>query len=195
MITKILIDYLDKYIVFLRLKGYSTIIILIGLFILFSNNYAIALETNDNIIDVCRQVIKPNSSVVNVNNTDNILSNTDGVVTAKSPPNITQVSLWWAAEQFDPFNGKLVRNWFTQPKKRQINLVVNWQLWTLLEYFDRYRFVNQFGTVVRKYGYSLNIFNQTNQCLASYKYNPTSIPPKWELNLVKFGRDSLPIEP
>ena len=88
-----------------------------------------------------------------------------------------------------------MEKWLTYPQKQQINLIVDWQLWTLLDYFGRYRFVNQFGTVARKYGYSLNIFNQTNQCLASYKYNPASSPPKWELNLEKSGRDSLPIEP
>ena len=103
-------------------------------------------------------------------------------------------SFWWAALQFDPFGGKLVQNWLAYPQKQQINLVVNWKLWTLLDYFGRYRFVNQFGTVARKHGYSLHIYNQKNQCLASYKYNPTSSPPKWELNLEELGRSSLPLK-
>ncbi len=173
----------------------GTAIILMGLAIVLNNNYAIATENTGNILDSCNQAIAHDLPVVDGTNTDNILSDTDTIAAAKSAPDITQTSFWWAAKQFDPFNGKLVENWFTYPQKQQINLVVNWRLWTLLDYFGRYRFVNQFGSVARKYGYSLNIFNQKDQCLASYKYNSVSSPPKWELNLVKFGRDSLPIEP
>lgn len=109
--------------------------------------------------------------------------------------NFAKPSLWWATEQFDPFGGRLVENWLADSQVQQINLVVNWQLWTLLDYLGRYRFVNQFGTVARKYGYSLNIFNQKKQCLATYKYNPLSNPPKWEINLEKLGRNSLQVEP
>ena len=112
-----------------------------------------------------------------------------------SLPPVTQAKLWWAAEQFDPFEGKLVQNWLTQHHKKQINLVVNWQLWTVLDYLGRYRFVNQFGTVAREYGYSLNIFNQKEQCLAVYKYNSLGNPPKWELHLEKLGQDSLQVKP
>lgn len=180
------------------MNRYGTAIILIGFFILLKNNYAIAMETTDNISnisDICKHSLKQDSTAIHVTNTDNFLREKDGKNSVKSIPDITPASLWWAAEQFDPFKGKLVQNWFTYPQQQQINLVVNWRLWNLLDYFGRYRFVNQFGTVVRKYGYSLNIFNQKDQCLASYKYNPASVPPKWELNLVKVGRDSLPIEP
>ncbi|NJL52801.1 MAG: hypothetical protein HC930_12365 [Hydrococcus sp. SU_1_0] len=72
------------------------------------------------------------------------------MASTKTIPNTTQSSFWWAALQFDPFDGKLVQNWLAYPQKQQINLIVNWQLWTLLDYFGRYRFVNQFGTVARK---------------------------------------------
>ncbi|GAB4538754.1 MAG: hypothetical protein Tsb0014_28600 [Pleurocapsa sp.] len=106
----------------------------------------------------------------------------------------TRPSFWWATEQFDPFGGRLVEKWLTDSKLQQIDLVVNWQLWGLLDYLGRYRFVNQFGTVARKYGYDLNIFNQKQQCLASYKYNDQSNPPKWEINFEQWGKDSLQIE-
>ncbi|MGD1920276.1 MAG: hypothetical protein ACFCAD_16170, partial [Pleurocapsa sp.] len=103
-------------------------------------------------------------------------------------------SIWWAAEQFDPFDGNLIDNWLSYPQKQQINLMVDWQLWTTLDYFGRYRFVNQFGTVVRRHGYDLNVLSQKEQCLATYKYNSSSKPPKWELHLEKLGRDSLEAE-
>jgi hypothetical protein len=104
-------------------------------------------------------------------------------------------SLWWTKEQFDPFGGRLINNWFTYPEKKQINLVVNWQLWTLLDYLGRYRFVHNFGTVVRQYGYNLHVFNQQQQCLATYEYNRHSNPPKWEINLDGEERESLQFEP
>lgn len=110
-------------------------------------------------------------------------------------PNSAQARFWWAAEQFDPFDGELVQNWLTYPQQNQIDLVVNWHLWNLLDYLERYRFVNQFGTVAREYGYGLNIFNQKEECLATYKYNSVSTPPKWELYLEKLGQDSLQVKP
>jgi hypothetical protein len=103
-------------------------------------------------------------------------------------------SLWWAQEQFDPFGGRLIENWSVYPQIKQIDLIINWQLWTVLDYLGRYRFVNQFGTVSRKYGYHLNVFNQNQQCLATYKYNALSNPPKWEIQLERLGRDSLQVE-
>lgn len=170
-------------------------VILMGLPLFWSQNRAIAKENATYISDTCNQSLQENFPGNNKTKTAMILDHQDTVARGKSISDITQASLWWALEQFDPFNGKLVQNWRTYPQKQEINLVVNWQLWTLMDYFGRYRFVNQFGSVARKYGYSLNIFNQKDQCLASYKYNSVSSPPKWELNLVKFGRDSLPIEP
>ncbi|MGF1588627.1 MAG: hypothetical protein ACFCU7_05160 [Pleurocapsa sp.] len=177
----------------------GTTIILTGLSIILINNLAIAQEIPANVFNTCTQTNNQPASAINPNTKELKLSKVanepNTLASAKSNLNVTQASFWWAAEQFDPFNGRLVVKWLTYPQQQQINLIVNWQLWTLLDYFGRYRFVNQFGTVARKYGYSLNIFNQTDQCLASYKYNPASNPPKWELNLEKSGRDSLPIEP
>jgi hypothetical protein len=178
---------------------YSTAIISTGLSWILINNctidQAIAKQAPDNSINTCNQInnqaLTPSAPIL----ADQIVDHRNLVASTKATLDKTQSSFWWAALQFDPFDGKLVQNWLAYPQKQQINLIVNWQLWTLLDYFGRYRFVNQFGTVARKYGYSLNIFNQEDQCLASYKYNSTSIPPKWELNLEQLGRSSLPIEP
>lgn len=190
------------------MNRYSATIISIGLSLILINNYSldnaiarsapaklIAKQAPDNPVNNCNQISNQVNTPSNTIPVDQIVAYRNLVASTKTTPNATQYSFWWAALQFDPFDGKLVQNWFAYPQKQQINLVVNWQLWTLLDYFGRYRFVNQFGTVARKYGYSLNIFNQKDQCLASYKYNSTSIPPKWELNLEQSGRSSLPIEP
>ena len=112
-----------------------------------------------------------------------------------SVASIAVPSLWWAIEQFDPFGGRLIDDWLTYPQIKQIDLTVNWQLWTLLDYLGRYRFINQFGTVAREYGYSLRIFNQQQQCLALYEYNERTNPPKWEITIEGLGDDSLQVEP
>ncbi len=181
------------------MNRYSAAIISIGLSLILINNYgvnrAIAKQVIANPINNCSQIGKQSFISSKTIPVDHIIDQANLVASTKTTFDATQSSLWWATLQFDPFDGKLVQNWFAHPQKQQINLVVNWQLWTLLDYFGRYRFVNQFGTVARKYGYSLNIFNQKDQCLASYKYNSTSIPPKWELNLEQLGRSSLSIEP
>ncbi|MEO1671326.1 MAG: hypothetical protein AAFR77_11155 [Cyanobacteria bacterium J06631_2] len=177
---------------------YSTAIISTGLSFLLINNStleAIAKEVVDNPASNCYQINSQTLVPANTIPIDGLTEQPSFLASTKTGQDLNLSSFWWAALQFDPFGGKLVQNWLAYPQKQQINLVVNWKLWTLLDYFGRYRFVNQFGTVARKHGYSLNIFNQKDQCLASYKYNPTSIPPKWELNLEKLGRDSLPIEP
>jgi hypothetical protein len=177
------------------MNRYSATIISIGLSLILINYYgvnnAIAKQVPRNSINNCNQISK---QVVIPSNTIPV-DYRNLVASTQATPDTTQSSFWWAALQFDPFDGKLVQNWLAYPQKQEINLIVNWQLWTLLDYFGRYRFVNQFGTVARKYGYSLNIFSQKDQCLASYKYNSTSTPPKWELNLEQSGRSSLPIEP
>ncbi|MDJ0745891.1 MAG: hypothetical protein QNJ32_21360 [Xenococcaceae cyanobacterium MO_167.B27] len=121
---------------------------------------------------------------------DTAVSNQNIAVAGISVP-----SLWWAREQFDPFGGRLINNWLAYPQLKQIDLTVDWQLWTFLDYLGRYRFLNQFGTVAREYGYDLRVFNQQKQCLGIYEYNPASNPPRWEIKLESSGQDSLQVQP
>jgi hypothetical protein len=180
---------------------------LIGLSILLITKNAIAQisqglplntlqENNVTTIATCNPI--PQESLSSLPSNKNLLKEEKDLNTSNQKNtnvDVSQSSIWWAAQQFDPFAGNLIQNWLTYPQKQQINLTVDWQLWTILDYFGRYRFVNQFGTVVRKYGYTLNVLNQKEQCLAIYKYNSTTKPPKWELYLEKLGRDSLEVEP
>ena len=180
------------------MNRYSAAIVSTGLALVLINHYAftaIAKKNPDNLANNCSRVGE--QAIISHNNIpdEKAIESPRLVASTAATPDVAQSSFWWAALQFDPFNGNLIQNWLAYPQRQQINLVVNWRLWTLLDYFGRYRFVNQFGTVARKNGYSLNIFNQDDRCLASYKYNSHSIPPKWELDLEQSGRDSLPIDP
>ncbi|MDY6781933.1 MAG: hypothetical protein SW833_05170 [Cyanobacteriota bacterium] len=94
-----------------------------------------------------------------------------GLVTAYtySQSEMTLPSLWWAQEQFG--EGKLLVNWIAHLQEKRLDLIVNWQLWSVLSYVERYSFVHRFGTVARQYGYQLKVFDQRSECLALYTCN------------------------
>ncbi|MEM9450253.1 MAG: hypothetical protein AAGA75_17185 [Cyanobacteria bacterium P01_E01_bin.6] len=100
------------------------------------------------------------------------LSNRD-VITNRmiSQDSLTVPSLWWARSQF---GGKLLEHWLAYPgsdSPRRVDVVVDRQLWGLSTYLQRYSFVNYFGTAAKEFGYSLRVFNDQGQPLASYMCN------------------------
>lgn len=105
---------------------------------------------------------------------------------------ITAPSLWWAKEQFNEFKGKLLDNWIAYQDKKRIDLVVNRQLWSILDYLERYRFVNEFGSVARDYKYNLRVFNQQGVLLATYTCDYSTTPPNCNITISgSSGEDSL----
>ncbi|HEY9598278.1 MAG TPA: hypothetical protein V6D33_11470 [Cyanophyceae cyanobacterium] len=119
-----------------------------------------------------------------------------GIVTSRtiSQTGITNPSLWWAEEQFDEFNGKLLTNWIAYQDEKRVDLVVSPQPWTLLDYLGRYRFVNQFGTVARDYDYNVRIFNPQGNLLATYTCDYSQALPMCEIVIPEsWGQDSLPV--
>ena len=118
------------------------------------------------------------------------------IVTANtvSQEGLSTPSLWWAKEQFDEFGGKLVTNWIAYQNEKRIDLVVNLQPWTILDYLGRYRFVNKFGTVARDYQYNIRVCDQQAETLATYSCNYNRTFPDCQILVFKsFGRDSLPV--
>ncbi len=92
-----------------------------------------------------------------VNNPKLARGRTD-VVTADtiSRRQLNQPSLWWTREQLP---NKLVLNWLAYPQQKYIDVVVNPQFWNILDYPERYQLVNRWGTIARKYGFDVRIFN------------------------------------
>lgn len=93
---------------------------------------------------------------------------------------LTPPSLWWTKEQVAQelrTSGKLVNNWSAQLKTTdspgQVRLVVNPQMWSLMDYFERYDFVNNFGLAARGFGYQTEIYNTKGTPLASYACTTT----------------------
>lgn len=97
--------------------------------------------------------------------------NNQTVVTANtiSQDDLTVPSLWWAKQQFA---SKLLDNWIAYPSDGitpgRIDLIVNRQMWSLLDYLQRYEFVHHFGTVARDYRYNIRVFNYQQELLATY---------------------------
>jgi len=110
-----------------------------------------------------------------------------------SPQGLTVPSLWWAKEQF---GGNLLNNWIAYPSGSntpgRIDLVVERQTWSALDYIQRYEFVNKFGTVARDYGYNVRVFNLQKQLLATYTCNFTTTPNQCNIKLDTAGINSKP---
>lgn len=169
--------------------------------ILLSQTRAVMAQSEKTVAESCDRLsldsatMKLSTEPDNLGNNRQISENPAKIEPKIAIAGIAVPSLWWAKEQFDPFGGKLISNWLTDTKIKQIDLTVNWQLWTLLDYLGRYRFINQFGTVARQHGYSLHIYNQQQKCLALYEYNDAVNPPKWEIKIEGVAEDSLQVEP
>ncbi len=90
-------------------------------------------------------------------------------------PSLAQPSLWLNRDVFAfraRFSSKLFENWLVCPSvnsdRGRIDLVVNAQLWGLLDYFERYELLQQFGhgsdqpDQQFKSGYNLRVFSRQN---------------------------------
>lgn len=109
---------------------------------------------------------------------------TTGVITANdvNQAHLTIPSLWYTRDQIsEQFNPLLVENWLAYPNAatavRRVDIVVNAQPWSLLDYMERYTVLNQFGTAARDYFYSVRIFNTERDFLGAYfcKFEPTLV--------------------
>jgi hypothetical protein len=105
----------------------------------------------------------------------NLLTKPKGaVITANTidPKGLTVPSLWWAQENSET---KLLDNWIAYPasakEASRVDLIVNQQIWSLLSYLERYSFVNRLGSLARKDGYNVRIFNYQQELLATYTCN------------------------
>jgi hypothetical protein len=96
-------------------------------------------------------------------------------------PAFNDPSLWLGRDIFAyqaRFGKKIFEGWLVCPSSNgdrgRIDLVLNGQLWSVLDYFDRYELVQQFGIssdradVKFRSGYNLRVFNRQGKSLGSY---------------------------
>ncbi|MFN6527784.1 hypothetical protein [Nostoc sp. ChiSLP03a] len=103
----------------------------------------------------------------------------DYIITATTihPERLTVPSLWWAQQNSEK---KLLDNWIAYPASNKeparVDLIVNQQIWSLLEYIERYDFVNRLGSAARNFGYNVRVFNYQKEPLATYTCNFSTSP-------------------
>jgi len=109
----------------------------------------------------------------------NLLKNPKGVITANTinQRQLTVPSLWWAKENSE---NKLLDNWIAYPAEgtqpARVDVVVNQQFWSILDYLERYNFVNRVGSLARNYKYNIRVFNYQQERLATYTCNFNTSP-------------------
>jgi len=100
-----------------------------------------------------------------------------GVVTAQtiSLTRLALPSLWWTQAQIannPQFGNKLLENWIAYPgdvkEPGRVDLIVNRQLWSLLDYLQRYEFVNRFSAIAHGYGYNIRVFDNQARFEGAY---------------------------
>lgn len=100
-----------------------------------------------------------------------LLTQPKNVITASTInlSGLTTPSLWWAKENSE---SKLLDNWIAYPasdtESARVDLIVNQQIWSLLDYLERYDFVNRLGSSARKDGYNIRVFNYQKELLGTY---------------------------
>lgn len=104
-------------------------------------------------------------------------------ITSRTPSPIFMSipSLWWVAEQiatFEKYGPKLIQDWIAYPirdgQSGRVDLLVNRQLWSLLDYLQRYELVSRFSAIARSYGYNTHVYDNPDRApVASYTCNFT----------------------
>jgi hypothetical protein len=108
-----------------------------------------------------------------------LLDKPKGVITANTinQGQLTVPSLWWAKENSE---NKLLDNWIAYPAEgtqpARVDVVVNQQYWSILDYLERYNFVNRVGSLAKNYGYNMRVFNYQQERLATYTCNFNTSP-------------------
>ncbi|OUL37852.1 hypothetical protein BV372_00400 [Nostoc sp. T09] len=86
--------------------------------------------------------------------------------------NLTIPRLWWAQDSAEK---KLLDNWIAYPASKEeparVDLLVNQQIWSLLDYLERYDFINRLGTAARRDNYNVRVFNYQQELLGTYTCN------------------------
>lgn len=109
-----------------------------------------------------------------------LLNQPNGTVmtaTTINPEGLTKPSLWWAKENSE---NRLLDNWIAYPASEdepaRVDLIVNQQVWSVLDYLERYQFVNHMGSSARRDGYNIRVFNYQQDMLATYTCNFVTSP-------------------
>jgi hypothetical protein len=92
-----------------------------------------------------------------------------------SQTHLTIPSFWWLRDEIAAqaeFGRRLIDGWLACPEQNsqwnRVDFLVNQQVWSLLDYLERYEFVHRLGTVASDYRYNVRVFDRQGALLASY---------------------------
>jgi hypothetical protein len=95
-----------------------------------------------------------------------------GVVTSRtpSPIRLSLPSLWWVSVQLTELQqegAKLIQDWIAYPgaagQPGWVDLLVNRQQWSAMDYLQRYEFVRKFSTIARSYGFNTRVYDSPDR--------------------------------
>ncbi|MFN4875343.1 MAG: hypothetical protein ACK5GT_02595 [Aphanizomenon sp.] len=125
---------------------------------------------------IAENILRPSNAPLELN----LLSQPkDNIITAKTidPQKLTVPSLWWSKQTSE---NKLLDNWIAYPASSteppRADLIVNQQIWSLLDYLEKYGFVNNLGRIANKSGYNIRVFNYQKEMLGTYTCNFSQRP-------------------
>jgi len=110
-----------------------------------------------------------------------------GIVTSQTIAltRLTPPSLWWIANQLaseEQYGNKFIQEWVAYPLQTgqpgRLDLLVNRQQWSLMDYLERYEFIHRFGAVARGYGYNTRIYDNPDNgpiALAMCQFSPLAL--------------------
>jgi hypothetical protein len=101
---------------------------------------------------------------------------------------VTIPSLWWTRDLLVAtkpyFNPKLIEGWLVcapgvqaqsgrvcklaPQRPGRVDMLVNAQLWSVLDYLHRYEFLNRLGTAASECGYNIYVFSTESKLLSDY---------------------------
>jgi hypothetical protein len=123
---------------------------------------------------------------------------------------VTIPSLWWTRDQLVAkpyFNPKLIEGWLVcdagiqdqsarvcklaPQRPGRVDILVNSQLWSVLDYLNRYEFLNRLGTAASECGYNIYVFNTEAKLLSDYTCAFPDRPDQCKLRTDPTGRGGL----
>ncbi|MBD1842835.1 hypothetical protein H6F89_05295 [Cyanobacteria bacterium FACHB-63] len=90
---------------------------------------------------------------------------------------LTKPSLWWIRDQIaaqNKYGRRLIDSWLAceeTGETNRVDVMVNAQIWSLLDLLDRYEFIKRFGNAASDYGYNLRVFDPQGEILGAYTCN------------------------
>jgi hypothetical protein len=125
-------------------------------------------------------------------------SSTRQILDPKPPDR--QSELWWTKEQIEAElrSSKLISRWALSTDNpipsalptgpATLDVTINSQVWSVLDYFGRYEFANTFGIKAHELGYGLRIMTDRGLVLGQYHCAPIAQPSQCRVQLDSLGQ-------